>query len=141
MDLKDLLRRGMIEKVAPDKELAKQLLASSENDLTAAADNLKTGHMDWALAIGYNAMLSAGMALMASKGYRAFSESHHLTVVQFCASVISKEASALVSAFNRYRIRRHDIVYGEAGSVSENEAKRAITVARELVTKIKEMVK
>lgn len=53
----------MIEKIAPDKKRAIELLDNAAKDLQAAGDNLKTGHPDWALAISYNAMLSAGMAL------------------------------------------------------------------------------
>jgi uncharacterized protein (UPF0332 family) len=109
--------------------------------LNAAGDNLKTGHPEWALAISYNAMLSAGMALMAHKGYRTFAEAHHLAVVQFCAAVLPKDSSDLVSTFNRYRVRRHDVVYGESGSVGEDEAKRAVENAKKFVSLVKAGIK
>lgn len=64
----------MVEKVEKDPRHADDLLKRSANDLKAAADNLRSGHPDWALAISYNAMLSAGMALMSAKGYRAYTE-------------------------------------------------------------------
>ncbi|MEW6329463.1 MAG: HEPN domain-containing protein [Candidatus Micrarchaeota archaeon] len=140
MDLRELLRKHLIKEVKPDKRSADELLRLAEKDISAAEDNLKTGHPDWALAIAYNAMLCAGRALMLSKGYGTNSESHHFAVVEFCASAMPSDASALVSAFNRYRIRRHDVIYGEAESVGEDEAKRAIANACAFVSRIKKMI-
>jgi len=74
---------------------------------------------------------------MAYKGYRTYAEAHHLAVVQFCAAVLPKESSTLISTFNRYRVRRHDVVYGESDSVGENEAKRAVENAKNFVSAIK----
>jgi uncharacterized protein (UPF0332 family) len=127
----------MIEKIDVDRTRAAELLKNAERDLNAAEDNIKTGHPEWALAIAYNAMLSAGMALMAYKGYRTYAEAHHLAVVQFCTAVLPKESSTLISTFNRYRVRRHDVVYGESDSVGENEAKRAVENAKNFVSAIK----
>ncbi len=137
VNLQDLLRKRMVEKIGRDKNLAKQLLAAAEQDISVAEDNSERGHYGWALAIAYNAMLSAGRALMAAKGYRAMSEGHHLAVVQFCAAVMPVESDGLVATFNKYRIKRHDVVYGQTISVSEGEAKGAVARAKEFVGKIK----
>lgn len=128
----------MIERIEQDKKLANEFMVLAKRDLTAAEDNLMSKHADWALAIAYNAMLYAGRALMAVKGYRPISDSHHLGVVQFCAAVLPKESAQLAATFNRYRVRRHDVVYGEAGSVGENEAENAIKNAKLFIEKIKE---
>lgn len=141
MNLQELLRKGTLERVAQDRKSAEQLLDSAEHNIDVAEDNLVRTHHGWALAIAYNAMLSAGRALMAARGYRAAGEGHHLAVVQFCAAVVRTESDALVGAFNRYRIRRHNVVYGQAASVSEGEAKGAVTNAKEFVNKIKGMCK
>ena len=136
MSLSGLLKKEMVEKVEKDVATAKKLIASARNDLVAAKDTLASGHSDWALAIAYNAMLSAGKALMAKKGYRASSGSHHVAVIQFCAAVLPTESSKLIALFNRYRVRRNDIVYGEAGSVGKDEAQNAIENAAAFVKRI-----
>ncbi|MFH1200373.1 MAG: HEPN domain-containing protein [Candidatus Micrarchaeota archaeon] len=123
----------------PDARLAESLFASAEKDLIASGDNLSSGHPDWALAIAYNAMLSAGRALMARKGYRATSEAHHVAVVQFCAASLPRESCGLVASFNRYRVRRHDVVYGETDSVGEDEANRAIGNAKMFVKAVQSL--
>lgn len=140
-NLQDLLTKRIIEKTSQDKATAKKMLASAENDITVAEDNLTRGHFSWALAIAYNAMLSAGRALMAARGYRTAAESHHLAVVQFCAAAMPAESEPLAGIFNRYRIRRHDVVYGQASPASDGEARSAIAKAREFVSKIKSMCK
>ena len=138
MSLSELLKKDLVRKVDPDKEKGKELLLISERDLKVAADNFKAENYNWALAIAYNSMLSAGRALMSIKGYRASSETHHLAVVQYCAAVLPKEASELASSFNRFRVRRHDVVYGESDSVGKDEAARAIDKAKEFHDIIKE---
>lgn len=138
MSLSELLKKHMIEKIEVDEKLSKEFIKLSKNDLIAAEDSLKTKHPNWALAIAYNSMLYSGRALMASKGYRATSEAHHLGVIQFCAAILPEETSPMISLFNKYRKRRHDVVYGEAPEVGEGEAKRAIENAGIFLKKIEE---
>ena len=115
MDLSELLRKREIEKVDPDKKTAEKLLKVSQDSIIAAEDNVKMNHNDVALSLAYNAMPNAGRALMAAKGYRAYSETHHKNVVGFCSVVLPSESSQLVALFNRYRVRRHEIVYNDHG--------------------------
>jgi uncharacterized protein (UPF0332 family) len=126
MNLSELLKKDIIEKIEKNENTANELIAFSKKDLKVAQDNLNAKNYEWALAIAYNAMLYGGRALMSLKGYRTKTDSHHLGVVQFCASILPKETGELVAIFNRYRTRRHDVIYGEAREVGQNEAKRAI---------------
>jgi uncharacterized protein (UPF0332 family) len=137
MDLSELLRKDLVRRVGPDRELVRSLMTTAERDLKAASDNLRDGNHDWSLAIAYNAMLSSGRALMAWMGYSPNSGAHHLAVVQFCAAILPPDAGHLASLFNRYRVRRHDVIYGEAGSVGPEEAQAAIDGAKALVAKIR----
>ncbi|VVC02929.1 HEPN domain protein [Candidatus Burarchaeum australiense] len=139
VSLSELLKKREILQVERDSELAKKLLAVATDGFKAAEDNVKMGHNDVALQLAYNSMLNAGRALMAAKGYRGSSETHHKTVVLFCSAILPADSSSLVGAFNRFRVRRHDIVYGEieGGSVGESEARSAIATAREFLELIK----
>ena len=133
MGLSEMLKRREIEKVDPDAKIAEKLLKVSQDAIAAAEDNWKMKHNDVALSLAYNAMLNAGRALMTAKGYRARSEAYHKSVVEFCAAFLPPDCGQLVAVFNRYRIRRHDIVYGEieSGSVGDGEALAAIGRAKE----------
>ncbi|MBU0532451.1 HEPN domain-containing protein [Candidatus Micrarchaeota archaeon] len=138
MNLAELLKKDLVRKVESDREKAKEILLMAERDLRVASDNLKNKNYDWALAIAYNAMLSAGRALMTYKGYMPVSEAHHLAVVQFCAAVFPAESIGLANTFNRYRVRRHDVVYGESDSVGKEEAEKALENAKKFVELVKE---
>ncbi len=142
MNLRDLEKRGEIQKTEIDTETAKKLLKNSEKDVKTAEDILKLKHYDWVLSIAYTAMLNAGRSLMFAKGYRTRSESHHLTVVRFSAAIFPSDSTSLTSLFNKYRIRRNDIMYGEIeDSVSESEAKRVIYNAKKFIEEIKKFIK
>ena len=93
---------------------------------------------DWALAISYNAMLGGGLSLMAKAGYWPSSDAHHVAVVAYCAHVMAEPATShLAKLFNRYRLKRHDVVYGEAGSVGREEAALSIRYAGEFLAVVK----
>ena len=79
---------------------------------------------------------------MAAKGYRAQSEGHHKIVVNFCAAYFEEQIKENITYFNRLRVRRHDIVYGEIDedSVGENEAREAIKYAQEFAELIKKKI-
>lgn len=140
MNLQELLKKRHIKEIPPDGQRAKDLVASAERDIKAAKDMLAAENYEWTLAISYNAMLSAGMALMAHKGYAPSSDSHHIAIVQFCAASMPADTSALVQTFNKYRVRRHEVVYGEAGSVGKGEAENAIENARKFLEAIKSKI-
>ena len=139
MNLSDLLKKREVEKVDSDQKTAEKLLAVARGNIKAAEDNIVMKHGDVALSLAYHSMLNAGRALMAAKGYRAFSEFHHRATVDFCAAMLGAENGELVERFNRYRTRRHDIVYGdvESDSVGENEAKNAVQKAKEFIEIVK----
>lgn len=141
MSLAELLKMDLVRKSEPNKQLALELLVSAERDLKAANDNVKSINYDWALAIAYNSMLSSGRALMANKGYLPVSEAHHIAVVKFCVAVLPSDSLNLATSFNRYRVRRHDVVYGASGSVGKEEAEIAIKNAEAFHKCIKEAIK
>jgi uncharacterized protein (UPF0332 family) len=139
--LQDLLKNEMIRQVGADEKEERRLMLSAARDLKAAKDIISIGSLDWTLVITYNAMLSAGRALMLSKGYAPRSESHHVAVVKFCAATLPQSVSYLVLKFNKYRARRHKVIYEEVGSVGEMEAREALRISEEFVREIGDRLK
>ena len=129
--LSKLVKKGEIRRVEPDEAKASKLLAKAKEDLLAAQSMLDAKRSGWALAISYKSMLTCGLALMAKAGYWPSSDTHHVSVVQYCAHALGSSSSDLVKLFNRYRLKRHDVVYGEAESVGEDEAATTLKYAKE----------
>jgi uncharacterized protein (UPF0332 family) len=141
MSLEDLLRDRKIEKVVGSDKLAKDSLRLAKRDIASARRNFEAQDYDWCLAIAYNAMLQAGKALMLSKGYRAAGQYKHVAVIEFTHEVFGVELTEkLIDIFNRLRKKRHRVVYEDVGTVSEEEARRAIEWAREFVSKIENII-
>ena len=142
MSLDELLRDKIIHKINPGQRLAGRALLRARRDIATAGTLIGSGEFDWSLAIAYNAMLSAGRALMFSRGYRPSSTDGHVAVVRFLHAVLGAEASdRMVMAMNGLRKKRHVIVYEEIGVVSEDEARQAVRWAEEFVNKMETMIK
>ncbi len=141
-NLGELLSNKMIAKVASSRKQVEDIIKVAERDLQVAKDNLANGYADWALNIGYNAMLQAGRALMLSRGYRPVGEGKHVAVIEFVKSEYSKQVpSQVLYVFSKTRKKRHKAVYEEADVVSESEARTVITNAEEFVNAAKQILK
>lgn len=86
---------------------------------------------DWQLNIAYNAALQTATAALAAAGFRASRESHHFRVIQSLALTIDAKA-ALVAQFDQFRKKRNVTAYDRAGTVSDQEAKEMVALARRL---------
>jgi len=141
-NLGDLLRNKMVAKVASSREQVETVIKVAERDLKAAKDNLANGYADWALNIGYNAMLQAARALMLTRGYRPVGEAKHVAVIEFVKSEYSKQIpSQTLYVFSKTRKKRHKAVYEEADVVSESEARTVINNAEKFVAAAKNILK
>jgi len=92
MSLELLLRDNLIREILPDAELARRTLTRTRRDLDTARTLVQNGDYDWALAIAYNAMLSAGRALMFNQGYRPSSTEGHVAVIKYLQIVLHSES-------------------------------------------------
>jgi len=141
MSLEDLLRSRVIRRIRPDNRLALNAVRRSKRDIDTARTLIANGKFDWALAVSYNAMLSAGRAYMFKMGFRPSSRGGHMAVVRFLQATLETEASdRMVLILNGIRKKRHRIVYEEMDIVSENEARQAVKWAEEFVEMISSLI-
>jgi len=140
VNLKDLESQGLIEKVKVTERQIWLHLTRAEKDLATAEANLDIDE-EWAFTIAYHAMLRAGRALMLLEGYRLKGRDQHKTIVVFCAAILGEQYKQLVNRFNRMRVKRHHFIYEPEKPISKTEAIGSIQSARELVEKIKEVLK
>jgi uncharacterized protein (UPF0332 family) len=86
-------------------------------------------------------MLQSGKALMLSKGYRAAGQYKHVAVIEFIHDVFGKEVTErMTDIFNRIRKKRHRVIYEEVGTISEDEAQKALEWASEFMSKTSEIL-
>jgi uncharacterized protein (UPF0332 family) len=141
MSLNELLRDRIIQRIKPNKKLAKRNLKIASRDLNAAKHLLAEENYDWTLSIAYNAMLQAGRALMFLKGYRPSTQFGHIAVVKYLRAAFRDQLTErIVDIFDQMRKKRHRAVYEAVDIVSRNEAQNAMKWAKEFVDKAKEVV-
>lgn len=142
MSLDELLRDRIIQRIRPNKKIAKRNLRIASRDLRAAKHLLAEENYDWALSIAYNAMLQAGRALMFLKGFRPSTQFGHIAVVRYLRVAFGEQLTErIIDVFDQMRRKRHRAVYEAVDIVSRNEAQNATKWASEFVNKVKEVVK
>ncbi|HKZ95328.1 MAG TPA: hypothetical protein VJ249_12235 [Candidatus Bathyarchaeia archaeon] len=64
MSLEELLRNRTIMRIKPNHNLAVNSIKRARRDIDTAQTLITNQKFDWALAVAYNAMLTAGRAIM-----------------------------------------------------------------------------
>lgn len=96
---------------------------------------------DWSLNIAYSAILQAATAALAAAGYRApTGEGHHYVVLQSLAHTIGLDPGS-VRNLDALRKRRHMATYTRAGTVSDREARDAVTLIEAACTDVETWLK
>lgn len=130
------------EKISGTGELIENAIMLAQRDLRTAENIFNDGDYDWSFAISYNAMLQAGRALMFSRGFRPKGEYKHVSVVEFMKEKFDAEfAGNLIFMFNKIRKKRHTAVYEQVNIISRDEAKTALSTAKEFVAKVNQLLK
>ena len=132
----DLERERLIKKIPYDEKKVAEALALADRDI-ATARAILSRDRDWTYTIAYNSALSAGRALMFSKGFRPDGAHQHIAVVRFASSCLDGQDAI---AFERMRRKRHSAVYDTAGTISEAEAESAIRMAEKILGTIRELI-
>ncbi len=141
MSLDELLRDRIVQRIKPNKKLAKRNLKLALRDLSAAQHLLDEENYDWALSIAYNAMLQAGRSLMFLKGFRPSAQFGHMAVLRYLRVTFREQLTErIVDIFDQMRRKRHRAVYEAVNVVSRDEAQNALKWAHEFVNKVKEVV-
>lgn len=132
----DLEQAGRIERVPTRRIEVEHLHLAATRDL-ATAEDLRERSRDWALAIAYNAMQRACVALMAAHGYRARGEAQHWTGIEFARLALPDHAN-LLDRVDSLRRRRHQAVYGVVGQVSVIEVRDALDLAAHIIPQLRQ---
>lgn len=134
--VKRLEMEGKIERIPIDPNTVREAIGIAERDLRAAEMNLEISN-EWAYNISYNAVLSAGRALMFSRGYRPKGGEGHVSVKEFLRYHLTLDE---VAAFDRMRRKRHAATYDLSSVATHTDAEGALATAKALVNTIKKIL-
>ncbi len=134
--VKRLEMEGKIEKIPFDPNTVREAIGIAERDLHAAEMNLAISN-EWAYNISYNAALSAGRALIFSRGYRPKGGEGHVSVKEFLKFYLTPDE---VATFDRMRRKRHAATYDLSSVATHTDAEGALATAKALVNTIKKIL-
>ncbi len=137
--IEDYTKRGLIKEQKRNLGAIEKIISRSHKEIKAAEANMKIDE-GIAFTIAYTAMLHAGRALMLCKGYRPANGYQHKTVVDFASVVLGDKYKTLVQHFDKMRRKRNIFTYEVSISISETEAKNALTYAINFVKTIRNII-
>ena len=138
MNLDDWLQNGWIgaHRTSPTEII--DLLGLADRDLRECqATGLSP---DWRLAIAHNSALQSATAALAAAGYRAARDGHHYRTIQSLAFTIGADGD-LIAKLDAFRKKRNISDYERSGSVSAQEAREMLVLARSLKKTVEDWLK
>ncbi len=140
IDYSELVRDGRVKAGRFARRQVEDCLGLAERDAEMAQAVIDKSP-EWAFNIAYNAMHQAGRAFMFHAGYRTLGEGHHATVVRFLEIGLGSKFEAVLAIMDRMRRKRNRATYDAVGTISEKEAKEAISTAKEFVAEISRRIR
>jgi hypothetical protein len=129
VSLRDWLKNGWLIEHETTRSEITDLLSVIDRDLSDCESPGLSA--DWQLGIAYNAALQVAVAGLAAEGFRVARESHHFRAIQSLALTLGLD-DQMIAQLEAFRKKRNISDYERAGSVSAQEAREMIQLAKRL---------
>lgn len=133
MTLHDCIQEGYIKKDDSAPIRVKNSLKLAEKFLRASVKNMEIKEYTMAEIAGYNSIFHSLRALLFSKGYK---EKSHYCLMVTVEELFPELLRDHIKSLHRVRMRRHQVQY-DGIEVSEEEVQMVITLAREILQKVR----
>ncbi len=89
----------------------------------------------------YNAIIKAGIALIATYGYRVRSApGHHIKILQKMKEILGKEYFSIIDIFNDMRKMRNTDLYGGGIYISEKDANEYLELSKKVIDSVRKFI-
>lgn len=136
----EFLDKGLVKEEKIGFTQTAKVISRAYRSIKSAGTLLKDGDPEGSYQLSYEAMLLSGRALVFSFGYRPRAYGSHKIVVDFAREALGEKNNVIVFKFDKMRKNRHYLIYGSGLSISETEAKNAMSSAEKFVLKIEKLV-
>ncbi|MDP2941862.1 MAG: hypothetical protein Q8N85_06410 [Candidatus Omnitrophota bacterium] len=138
--LKKLLEQGQIKKQSAGFVQVEAFLKEALIDLSEA-DKILGASKRGAYLLAYNAMLKSGRALMLMGGYVPDDGGQHRSVIEVSGFMLGEQFKITIRKFDNMRRKRNELTYEAGVSLSDTDAKNALSEAHSLISGIFKKVK
>jgi len=136
-----LLEEGLLRKIPASKERAEESFRTAESWLNEAENNLQSKALRSCIISSYLAMFHSARGVMFAAGFR---EKSHFSVARYLEDKYVKKnllEEKWIELLDHYRETRHDDQYSTSFFATEDDAGKALSSAKEFVTRIRNLVK
>jgi hypothetical protein len=127
MSLQKWLEFGWLRPHQTSRSEIAGLLAIVDRDLETA--KLEQVSPDWRFGIAYNAVLKLCTILLYASGCRAGRELQHKRTIDALPFILGDDRTRDARFLDRCRIKRHEVEYETAGTITDGEANELIQFA------------
>lgn len=139
MNFDDLVKSGQLKEEKTGKDKIAEFLQFAETEIDAAR-YLLPKYRAIAYKSAYDALIHAGNALIRHYGFRPTQKYTHATIAEFTDRVLGKDYGKLIKSFKRMRRKRHPLQYEARFVESEEEVRKTIDEAQELIRRIEDHI-
>ncbi len=141
--IEDLIKKGLLAKMQPDKQKAFNSLELAEGRIDKGKAELKAEFFDDALLSAYTSMFHSCRALMFKDGFK---ERSHYAVCEYIREKYQGKIEAkYINELNVLRTMRHKVIYGDENllpkEVQEAEAESSIKLAEGFLAAVEKLLK
>jgi len=140
MNFQNLVNEGIIEPVPINKANIQLMLKMVREDIKTAKILIGEERWDWAHNIAYNAIRESCLALVYAYGYRPKGEAKHKNTFVFVETALESKFHSDIKRADKMRQQRNVAVYQQAGTVSEDRAKRNVDFAEKFTKELETIV-
>ena len=139
MNFEDLVKSGQLKEEKTGRDKIAEFLQFAESEVEAAR-YLFPKYRAISYKSAYDALIHAGNALIRHYGFRPTQKYTHATIAEFTSRVLDKDYNKLVKRFKRMRRKRHPLQYDASFVESEEEVRKSIDEAEELIRRIEDHI-
>ncbi len=135
---RNCLDMGLLRRIPPSTEKAKQSLEKARELLGEAKGNLMEERYNTVVIISYLSIFNAARSLLFKDGFR---ERSHACVARYLEEKYKKEIpKTMIRILDRYRTSRHNTQYDVAYYSSKDEAEGILKFSKEFIERVENIL-
>jgi hypothetical protein len=134
MSIDSLLKRGVLESIAPSKKEIEDLINIVDRDIKDSEASEVS--YDWQFGIAYNAALKLASILVRGSGYRVKAGSHHMNTIAVIPLILGQKYKDDSEYLDSCRRKRNTVEYDCVGGATKND----VIELREFVMEFRDVV-
>lgn len=130
IDFRECVEKGLLRKIPPSNEKARQSLEKAKLLLAEAKANLDEERVSSAVIVAYMAIFHAARSVLFRRGWR---EKSHECIIRFLEKECPEISAEQIAALEKYKSERTHMQYDVSYSPNEAQAEKMLEFGEEFI--------